>query len=202
MCRRAARRRCRARRGSGCRGREAVALPRCPGCSDSRPGRDRRRRNPCAIAPPSRRAHDDQEPGGKPDPHRQADMRPMVLRVSSFGNETSVLGPVVPVRPFRSAQRAAWVRSVTPIVRKTLVRCALTVFSLIESRRAMSLLLSPSASRSSTSRSRSERAVAPCAVVVRALRRARAALGSSGTSPAAAARTARASSSGSASLSR
>ena len=39
-------------------------------------------------------------------------------------------------------------RSVTPMVRKTLVRCALTVFSLIESRRAMSLLLSPSASSS------------------------------------------------------
>ena len=38
------------------------------------------------------------------------------------------------VTPWRWAQSAAWVRSVTPICRKTLVRCAFTVFSLIPRR--------------------------------------------------------------------
>ena len=58
--------------------------------------------------------------------------------------------------PCRSAQRTACTRSVTPIVRKTLVRCVFTVFSLIPSRRAISLFGIPSSSSPSTSRSRGE----------------------------------------------
>src|SRR5262249_25667555 len=41
--------------------------------------------------------------------------------------------------PWRSAHRTAWTRSVTPICRKMLVRCDFTVFSLMSSRRAISL---------------------------------------------------------------
>src|SRR5438128_12138786 len=46
-------------------------------------------------------------------------------------------------RPFRSAQRAAWVRSLTPRRWNALPRWVLTVFSLIPSRAAICLLASP-----------------------------------------------------------
>ena len=51
------------------------------------------------------------------------------------------------VEAVRSAQSAAWVRSVTPMRWKTLVRWALTVFSLISSRRAICLFARPSATQ-------------------------------------------------------
>ena len=52
--------------------------------------------------------------------------------------------PRSPRSPCRSTQRIAWTRSVTPIRRKMLVKCDLTVFSLIPSRRAISLFGIPS----------------------------------------------------------
>src|SRR4051812_24185885 len=62
--------------------------------------------------------------------------------------------------PLRSSQSAAWVRSVTPSCANTWVRCALTVFSLISRRRAMSLFGRPWPTSSSTSRSRGDSSTA------------------------------------------
>src|SRR5665647_1780534 len=56
------------------------------------------------------------------------------------------------MRPWRCAHNAAEVRSLTPSTVKTRVRCDLTVFSLIVSRRAMLLFGRPIATRDRTSR--------------------------------------------------
>ena len=92
-------------------------------------------------------------------------------------------------------------RSSTPMRRYTLVRWDLTVFSLIPSRRAISLFGAPSATSASTSRSRFVSS-SPGRRSARTARRAEAAFGESGDSPRAAARIPEMSSSGSASLSR
>ena len=103
-------------------------------------------------------------------------------------------------RPLRCAQRAACVRSETPIREKALVRCALTVRSLISSCRAICLLARPSRTSCSTSTSRAVSCGRPPAE--RAPNSALAALGWMGDSPRATARTPLSTSSGSASLSR
>src|SRR5439155_16638374 len=59
------------------------------------------------------------------------------------------------LRPLRTANRAAWVRSCRPSLPRRLETWPLTVRSLTTSERAISLLLRPSASRRRTSRSRS-----------------------------------------------
>ena len=85
--------------------------------------------------------------------HRARELR----EVHAGGQQLAVgLGRrhVSPARPLRCAHRAAAVRSVTPIASKTFVRCALTVFSEIPSRRAICLFGSPSATSRRTSRSR------------------------------------------------
>ena len=79
-----------------------------------------------------------ERPASAPDPagdlgHRRGRHRARLARASV------VRGQI----PWRSAHRAAWVRSVTPIRANTEVRCALTVRSLMPSRRAICLLASP-----------------------------------------------------------
>jgi hypothetical protein len=48
-------------------------------------------------------------------------------------------------RPLRTAQTAAWVRSLTAILRRMFWTCSLTVSTLISSERPISLLLKPKA---------------------------------------------------------
>ena len=100
-----------------------------------------------------------------------------------------------------AAHSAAWVRSVTPICWKMLVRWALTVRSAMPSGRAICLLANPVTNRRSTSSSRALSALAGRGAW-RESRRTRAALGSRGAPPAAAARIAAITASGWASFSR
>ena len=93
-----------------------------------------------------------------------------------------------PLNPSRSAQRAACVRSVTPSSRKIRVRCDLTVFSLISSRRAISLLGRPSTQQRRAPHARAADSAASGSGSVRASSTVRAARGSRGDSPRAAAR--------------
>ena len=106
------------------------------------------------------------------------------------------------VSRLRSAQSAACVRSATPICWNTEVRCALTVRSLIPSRRAICLFASPARTSASTSVSRLVSCTAAADVSLRAVSSWRATFGWIGDSPRLTARTPSRTSSGSASLSR
>ena len=101
----------------------------------------------------------------------------------------------------RSAHSAALVRSPTPMVAKIEVRCALTVRSVMPSRRAICLLARPSRTSASTSRSRGVRS-GMSAEGRRVTSSSRAARGWIGDSPRATARMPSRMSSGSASFSR
>ena len=106
--------------------------------------------------------------------------------------------------PWRSAQRAACVRSVTPIRWNVEVRCALTVRSLMPSRRAICLLARPlphQAQHFGLPLGQVDVSPLGCCLV-RAVSSWRAARGCNGDSPRAAARTPSSRSSGSVSLSR
>ena len=97
--------------------------------SPAAPGGSSQRRRPCGAARPA----------------AQPSLSELCPR--SRGRGSSCLRPRRSQDVLSLAQSAACVRSVTPICWKTLVRCAFTVFSLIPSRRAISLFGRPSATQ-------------------------------------------------------